>query len=145
MRCAVFPRALPQPDGFPQSSKGLCPGQTAHPISLGNCIPQAMPNPLQPIQKGTILQPLAAALMPFQIGSFPISDHNKRPRPFDLGLALSVRHIGIYQSFFFALFITIAAASVTIQIVTASLIILTAGMSVPHFTLSPLTSITLIM
>lgn len=58
-----------------------------------------MPNPLQPIQKDTILQPLAAALMPFQIGSFPISDHNKRPRAETLGLALSVRHIGIYLIF----------------------------------------------
>ena len=37
MRCAVFPRALPWPDGRPNLN-GLCPGD-ALPILLGGCTP----------------------------------------------------------------------------------------------------------
>ena len=62
-----------------QSSPGLCPGQTADPISLGGCTPQAMPNPLQPIQKTSILRLRPLRLIFFKSALLHLLQHEKNP------------------------------------------------------------------
>ena len=75
-----------------QSSPGLCPGQTAdpismgfaqampYPISLGGCTPQAMPNPLQPIQKTSILRLRPLRLIFFKSALLHLLQHRKKSR-----------------------------------------------------------------
>ena len=63
-----------------QSSPGLFPGQTADPISLGGCTPQAMPNPLQPIQKTSILRLRPLRLIFFKSALLHLLQHRKKSR-----------------------------------------------------------------
>ena len=76
MRCAVFPRALPWPDGRPNLN-GLCPGD-ALPILLGGCTPWRS-HTLATDSKNINLAAAAAAFDIFQIGFLLLLQHEKNP------------------------------------------------------------------